>query len=142
MDLSKMTLDLEQHIDVMRPREIVFEGVLEEITDKMKYPDGTSMMHKIERWPGGRWYRDLGDNTGHLWGIVQSIKPPTLLEITGPMFMSYPVQNHLEFKLSDIAGGTRVTLRHRAFGFLEEEHCKGVAQGWHGMLHEIKSSLE
>jgi len=141
MDLSKMTLDLEQHIDILRPRAVVFEGVLEEISGKMRYPDGRSMGHKLERWPGGRWYRDLGDNTGHLWGTVQSIKPPDLLEIIGPMFMSYPVQNHLEFKLSDIEGGTRITLRHRALGFLVEDHMKGVAQGWRDMLEEIKATL-
>ncbi|HEX3702577.1 MAG TPA: hypothetical protein VHU82_04550 [Vicinamibacterales bacterium] len=35
----------------------------------------------LEAWPGGRWFRDLGDNTGHLWGHVQAIKPPTLPEI-------------------------------------------------------------
>ena len=40
---------------------------------------------KIEPWPGGRWYRDLGNNAGHLWGHVQVIKPPTLLEICGPL---------------------------------------------------------
>ena len=44
----------------------------------------------IEPWPGGRWYRDLGNNAGHLWGHVQVIKPPTLLELCGPMFMSFP----------------------------------------------------
>jgi hypothetical protein len=35
---------------------------------------------KIEPWPGGRWYRDLGDNNGHLWGHVQASKRPRLLE--------------------------------------------------------------
>ena len=23
---------------------------------------------KLEAWPGGRWFRDLGDGNGHLWG--------------------------------------------------------------------------
>src|SRR6202040_911749 len=45
------------------------------------------MPMKLEAWPGGRWYRDLGDNNGHFWGVVQAIKRPTLLEITGPLFM-------------------------------------------------------
>ncbi len=48
------------------------------------------MPMKIEPWPGGRWYRDLGDNNGHFWGHVQAIKRPTLLEITGPLLASYP----------------------------------------------------
>ena len=56
-------------------------------------PDGKPMPMKIEPWPGGRWYRDLGDDNGHLWGHVQAIKRPTLLEITGPLFMSYPASS-------------------------------------------------
>jgi uncharacterized protein YndB with AHSA1/START domain len=38
----------------------------------------------LEARPGGRWFRDLGGNDGHFWGLVQAIKRPTLLEITGP----------------------------------------------------------
>ena len=49
---------------------------------------------KIEAWPGGRWFRALGNNTGHLWDHVQSIKPPKLLEIHGPLFMSTPAISH------------------------------------------------
>jgi len=39
---------------------------------------------KLEAWPGGRWFRDLGDNKRTTsGGNVQAIKSPTLLEITG-----------------------------------------------------------
>ena len=41
------------------------------------------MPFKLEAWPGGRWFRDLGNNAGHLWGHVRVIKPPALLEISG-----------------------------------------------------------
>ena len=60
---------------------------------------------KIELWPGGSWYRDLGDGNGHFWGNVQAIKRPTLLEITGPLFMSYPVD--LECAVSPKRGRRR-----------------------------------
>ena len=73
----------------------------------------------LEQWPGGRWFRDRGNGIGHLWGHVQVIKPPVLLELSGPMFMSYPALNHVEIKLEQIPGGTRVTLRHRAIGFMD-----------------------
>jgi len=142
MDLTSMTLDIEQHIDVKREAVEVFEGMIREFTDGMRYPDGRSMNMMLERWPGGRWYRDLGDNTGHLWGIVQSIKPPVLLEIYGPMFMSYPVAGHMEVKCTPIDGGTRVTLRHRALGFLQEDHKAGVATGWGEILEAMRANLE
>ena len=63
-----------------------------------------NMNLKLEAWPGGRWFRDLGNNTGHLWGHVQVIKPPKLLEICGPMMMSYPVASHIQYRLTEEAG--------------------------------------
>jgi hypothetical protein len=61
---------------------------------------------------------------------VQVIKAPTLLELSGPMFMSYPALNHIEVKLEQRPAGTHVDLRHRAIGFIDPEHRKGVNAGW------------
>lgn len=142
MDTTNMTLDLEMHIDVARSADVVFAEMLREFSEKMCYDDGRSMDMKLEAWPGGRWYRDLGNNSGHLWGFVQSMKAPALLEITGQMFMSYPVNNHLSVKLTETEGTTRINLRHRAFGLLDPEHCKGVKEGWKEMLDATKRSAE
>ena len=76
---------------------------------------------------------------GHLWGHVQAIKAPLLLELNGPMFMSYPAMNHVEIKLEEIAGGTRLALRHRAFGMIDSAHREGVATGWQHIVHGIAS---
>lgn len=73
----------------------------------------------IEARPGGRWFRDLGDDNGHLWGHVQAMKRPTLLEITGPLFMSYPVVSSVQYRLKEINGGTLITFRHSALGFVK-----------------------
>jgi uncharacterized protein YndB with AHSA1/START domain len=74
---------IRKEIEIAAPIEIAFAAVLDELGADAQMPDGKSLSMKIEAWPGGRWYRDLGDNAGHLWGHVQVIKPPTLLEITG-----------------------------------------------------------
>ena len=66
------------------------------------------------------------------------MKPPTLLEIHGPMFMSYPVAGHLQIRLAETPGGTRVTLRHRAFGLIEDAHRQGVVEGWRKILSGIQ----
>jgi len=142
MEPTKLALDLELKIDINRRAPIVFEGLLSEFSEKMCYPDGSSMNMKLERFPGGRWYRDLGDNTGHLWGTIQTIKPPALLEITGQMFMSYPALNHLECRLTEYDGVTRVTLRHRAIGAILKEHAEGVSGGWNEMLRHVKECTE
>jgi hypothetical protein len=97
---------------------------------------------QIEAKPGGRWYRDRGNGIGHLWGFVQVIKPPSLLELSGPMFMSYPANNHIEIKVDKTAGGSQVTLRHRALGMIDPEHRKGISAGWNHMLAELKKDAE
>jgi hypothetical protein len=93
---------------------------------------------KLERFPGGRWYRDLGDNAGHLWGHVQVIKPPMLLEIQGPMFMSYPVAGHVQFRFAEVPEGTKVTVRHRALGLIDFAHREGAVKGWQHILGGIE----
>ena len=104
--------------------------------------DGTSMPFKLEAWPGGRWYRDLGNNAGHLWGHVQVIKPPTLLEICGPMFMSYPATSHIQYRLKENGETTQLSFLHRAIGLIPAEHKEGVKKGWASILGRIKQASE
>ena len=105
-------------------------------------PDGTPYPLKLEAWPGGRWYRDLGDNTGHLWGHVQVIKPPKLIEICGPMFMSYAAASHLQYRLTAEGNGTRLKLTHTAFGLIPEDHRAGVNEGWQYKIERIRKLAE
>jgi hypothetical protein len=100
------------------------------------------MQMLLEPKPGGRWYRDRGNGIGHLWGFVQVIKPPSLLELSGPMFMSYPALNHLEVKIEPVSGSCKVTLRHRAIGMIDPDHRKGVSTGWGHLLAEIRKDCE
>lgn len=141
MDLTNV-LNAELHVDIKRPADVVFKGVLHEFSDGMNYPDGKSMDMKLEAWPGGRWYRDLGDGNGHLWGHVQTIKAPVLLELYGQMFMSFAAVNHLQLRLTEIEGGTRVTMRHTGVGLIPDEVIQGVTQGWGGMMDALKQNLE
>src|SRR5579864_1166552 len=137
MKLEEMTLDVEQHIEVKADVGDVFKGVLHRFGEGSTSPNGESMQMILEQWPGGRWFRDRGNGIGHLWGHVQVIKPPVLLELSGPMFMSYPALNHVEVRLDQVAGGTKVTLRHRAIGFLDPAHRAGVSKGWQHYLDSI-----
>lgn len=144
MKLEDLVLDFEQHIDVKAAPEKAFAAVLHRFGKGNTRPDGESMQLELEPRPGGRWYRDRGNGVGHLWGFVQVIKPPTLLELSGPMFMSYPATNHLEIKIEKTAGGSRVTLRHRAIGMIDPEHRKGLSAdtGWKHWLGQVKKDCE
>ncbi len=137
MKLSDMTLDIEQSIEIHAAIGDVFKGTLYRFGEGSTTPNGESLQMILEPWPGGRWFRDRGAGVGHLWGHVQVIKPPVLIELSGPMFMSYPAINHLEIRLDEVSGGTRVTLRHRAIGFLDPAHREGIDRGWRHYLDNI-----
>jgi hypothetical protein len=97
--LEHLTLNIDQEIRVHASVEATFAALLEEMGPSNRKPDGEPMPMKLEAWPGGRWFRDLGEHTGHFWGHVQAIKRPTLLEITGPLFMSSPVVSIVQYRL-------------------------------------------
>ena len=88
--IENLTLSVTQEIHVRSSPAATFAALLEQMGPANEGHDGSPMPMIIEPWPGGRWFRDLGDNNGHFWGHVQAIKRPTLLEITGPLIMSSP----------------------------------------------------
>jgi hypothetical protein len=133
---------IEKEIQIAAPIDIAFESLLEEIGPASEAPPGKPMPMVIEPWPGGRWFRDLGNNTGHLWGHVQVIKPPTLLEITGPLFMSYPCMNHVQYRLTADGVGTIMKFIHRGIGDIPADHREGVNEGWNYKLNRIKQLAE
>jgi len=140
--LENMTLDIKQEMQVNAPLNVTFESLLEQIGPYNERGDGQPMPMKIEPWPGGRWYRDLGDGNGHFWGHVQAIKRPTLLEICGPLFASYPLLSNVQYRLTEKDGGTLITFRHTALGFIDEEHRKGINMGWASILGNIRKRAE
>ena len=142
LSIEEMTLNIEQEIHVKASLETTFAALLEQIGPGNERPDGSPMPMKLEPWPGGRWFRDLGDGNGHFWAHVQAIKRPTLIEFAGPLFMSYPVANNVQYRLSEETGGTLIQFRHSAFGFIHEDHRKGVSSGWNHTLEKARERAE
>lgn len=140
--IENLTLNVTQEIHVRAPLDLTFAALLEQLGPESDTPDGKPLPMKIEPWPGGRWYRDLGDGNGHFWGNVQAIKRPTLLEITGPLFMSYPVSSNVQYRLSEVDGGTLIKFHHAALGLITEEHRQGVVKGWTHILSRIGARAE
>ncbi len=141
MTVNDLTLDVEQEIEVKAAIGDVYKSVLHRFGEGNTNPDGHSMQLILEPWPGGRWFRDRGNGIGHLWGHVQVLKPPVLIELSGPLFMSYPALNHVEAKLEEIAGGTRVKLRHRAIGIIEPSVREGVGMGWGHFMNLVRKDF-
>jgi hypothetical protein len=142
MSLENLTLTINQEIHVNASLEVTFEALLEQIGPRNERADGVPMPMVIEPWPGGRWYRDLGNNNGHLWAHVQAIKRPTLLEFAGPLFASYPFVSNVQYRLTEADGGTKIAFRHSALGFIQDDHRGGVNQGWASMLQRTRKAAE
>jgi hypothetical protein len=132
--LDNLTLNVTQEIHVRASLDATFAALLEQLGPYNEVGEGKPMPMVIEAWPGGRWFRDLGEGNGHYWGTVQAIKKPTLLEICGPLFMSHPVANNLQYRLSEVPGGTLIKFHHSAFGLLVEGD-RNVKDGWK-YIHE------
>jgi len=140
--LQDITFTIDQEIHVKAPIEVTFAALLEQLGPGNETPEGKSLSLKIEAWPGGRWYRDLGDGNGHFWANVQAIKRPMLLEFCGPIFASFPMVNNVQYRLSEVDGGTLIVFRHTALGLLTEEHKAEMPKGWASMHEGVRRFAE
>lgn len=139
--IDNLTLSITQEIHVRASLDVTFAALLEQLGPANETPEKPMPM-KLEAWPGGRWFRDLGEGNGHFWGVVQAIKRPTLLEIHGPLFMSYAAVSNLQYRLSEEKGGTLIRFHHMALGLILDEHRKGVSTGWSNMHDRLRTRAE
>lgn len=139
---NDLSVRITQEVRVKASLEATFEALVEELGPDHQVADDRPLPMKLEAWPGGRWYRDLGDQNGHFWGHVQAIKRPTLLEITGPLFMSYAAVSNLQYRLTPIEGGTLISFVHTAMGLIPEEHRTGMDSGWSYSMERVRRRAE
>jgi len=140
--LDNLTLTATQEIHVRASLDDTFEALLEQMGPANETPEGAPLPMTIEPRPGGRWFRDLGQDNGHFWGHVQAIKRPTLLEITGPLFLSSPVVSNVQYRLKEVDGGTLIMFRHSAFGFVPDDYREGLAKGWTALGERVRRRAE
>ena len=140
--VESLTLNITEEIEVRAPLDATFAALLEQMGPANQTPDGTPLPMIIEPRPGGRWFRDLSGDNGHFWGHVQAIKRPTLLEIAGPLMMSFPVISNVQYRLKEISGGTLITFRHSALGFIPDEFRDGMPRGWTSLLERVRQQAE
>ncbi|MFZ3329081.1 MAG: SRPBCC domain-containing protein [Candidatus Acidiferrales bacterium] len=139
---DSLTININQEIRVRASLDTTFAALLEQMGPHNETPEGNPLPMKIEAWPGGRWYRDLGNNNGHFWGVVQAIKRPTLLEIHGPLFMSFAAVSNLQYRLSETNGVTLITFRHNVLGIFPDELREKMGVGWNWILERTRKRAE
>jgi hypothetical protein len=129
--LEDLSLTITQEVRIHASLDTAFAALLEELGPSNRGMQDAPMPMTLEPWPGGRWLRDLGDGNGHLWGHVQAIKRPTLLEIAGPLMMSFAVASNVQYRLKDVDGDTLIALRHTALGlFPPDGYRDALGHGW------------
>lgn len=128
--LNDMTLDTTLETRVRASIEDTFAALLEEMGPHNVGMGDVPMPMVLEAHPGGRWFRDLGSNNGHCWGMVQAIRRPTLLEISGPLMMSFAVSSNVQYRLKVEGDETVMTLRHTALGLFPDGYREALTQGW------------
>jgi uncharacterized protein YndB with AHSA1/START domain len=137
------SFEIRREMLIAAPLQIAFQTILDVLGPEGEMPDGKPFPMKIEPWPGGRWYRDLGDDAGHLWGYVQAIKPPTLIEICGPLMMSTAAANNLQYRLTADGDNTQLVFHHRCAGLLVSGYQEeGIQTGWDYWLEHMKDLSE
>jgi len=139
---DQLTLDITEEVLVRASIAAAFDALVEELGPSNRGYENAPMPMVLETWPGGRWFRDLGGNNGHCWGHVQAIKRPTLLEITGPLMMSFAVSSNMQYRLKDVEGGTLITFRHTALGLFPPGYRDALSQGWRGIFERVQKRAE
>jgi uncharacterized protein YndB with AHSA1/START domain len=140
--LDNLSLTITEEIHVRAPIATTFAALLEELGPANAGANHTPMPMVLEPWPGGRWFRDLGDNNGHWWGQVQAIKRPTLLEIVGPLMMSFAVASNVQYRLKEIGGATLITANHTALGLFPDGYRDALSQGWPLLFDRVRRRAE
>jgi uncharacterized protein YndB with AHSA1/START domain len=141
-DIESLSFKIEQEMRVKAPIDVTFAALLEQLGPGFERMAGEPMPFTLEAWPGGRWFRDLGDGNGHCWATVQAIKRPTLLEFSGPLMMSYAVSNNVQYRLSEQDGETIIKFHHLGFGNVPDEQKKGMVGGWNYIADRARQRAE
>ena len=141
-DQQAPTFTIAEDIHVQASLESTFASLVTQLGRQNETPDGKPLPMILEPKPGGRWYRDLGGDNGHLWGFVQSIKRPVLLEIWGPLFVSTGATSNLIYRLSEVDGGTLISFKHSLVGPVPDEFRQHMAPGWEAIHARVKRAAE
>jgi len=139
---ESQTFTVSEEIAVRASLEQTFASLVAQMGRLNEAPDGTPLPMTLELRPGGRWFRDLGGDNGHLWGLVQSIKRPSLLEIWGPLFVSTAATSNLQYRLSETPDGTLIKFTHTMFGPFPEDHRPRLASGWAALHARVRKAAE
>lgn len=96
----------------------------------------------LDARPGGL-LQEVTDDGGHVWCMVEQVRPGRSLVLSGRMGMRDAVAGNIRFELVETEGGTQVQLEHRAVGDISAETERDFSDGWQDLLGKrLKGFLE
>jgi uncharacterized protein YndB with AHSA1/START domain len=133
---------VELALDIAAPRAIVWKALMKHTSEWWRpefcvSPNPRGII--IEPRVGGRWYEDAGDGAGGLWGVIQTLLPPTTLEVRGDLFHNWggPAVMHLRLTLDELSPTqTRLNVFDTTFGKISDTLGKRLESGWAVLLGE------
>ena len=123
------TISIQREIAIAAPIEIAFEAMLEEMGPGGEMPDGKPFPMVIEPWPGGRWYRDLGNNPATSGGTSRSSSRRRCSSCAGRCSCPSPPSTTCSTGFTADGEGTRLEFTHRAMGPIPERGPGGRGTG-------------
>jgi hypothetical protein len=139
---ESQTFTVSEEINVRAAMDRTFDSLIAHLGRLNQTPDGLPLPMVLEAHPGGRWYRDLGGDNGHLWAFVQSIKRPALLELWGPLFVSTAATSNLLYRLTETPDGTLIKFTHTLVGPFPEDHRPRLVSGWTALHARVRKAAE
>ena len=81
-----------------------------------------------------------------VWSVVRAIvRSPAVLakrrrERRGER--AYAAISNVQYRLSEVDGGTLIKFRHAALGLIQDDHRKNVSRGWGSLQERIRARAE
>lgn len=135
------TITAEQTMVMQADRERIWKA----ITTANHFSKWFGLQVEISRLePGGEFkFVEFKDS---LPGKIITVEPPELFEFEWTPEAGVPVFTLVTFRLEEVEGGTRVTMREQGFEKLPEQYRKsrfeGNSEGWQIQIHNLENYLK
>lgn len=137
---------IHQQVEIAAPRQVVFHALTQRIGDwwgppYLANPETTDLT--LDLRPGGALREIWPDGGGAVWGTIEILDAPRLIQFNSRAFMPGAVAGLVTFELAESGGVTRVTVDHRVIGMFEADRPAIHEGGWGDLLgRRLKAFVE
>lgn len=135
------TIAAEQTIVMRADRERIWKA----LTTAKHFSKWFGLQVEISRLEPGGEFRFV-EFENNLPGKIITVEPPELFEFEWTPEAGVKIFTLVTFRLEEVEGGTRVTMREQGFEKLPEQYRKsrfeGNSEGWQIQIHNLENYLK